>query len=44
VRAAVAPDRVVAESPDGFALREGRIVAAGVRAMGTPIGWIVGPA
>lgn len=32
VRAAVADERIVAESPLGFALREGRIIAAGLDA------------
>jgi hypothetical protein len=42
VRAAVAPERVVAETPGGFALREGRIVAAGhdeIAALLTETGW-----
>ena len=43
VRAAVADERIAAESPNGFALREGRIVAAGSGAAGelvTAAGWI----
>lgn len=42
VRAVVAPERVVAETPGGFALREGRIVAAGhdeTAALLTETGW-----
>jgi hypothetical protein len=43
VRAAVSDERVTAENANGFALREGRIVAAGTDAAGeivTSAGWI----
>ena len=43
VRAAVADERIAAESPNGFALREGRIIAAGSDAAGELVsaaGWI----
>jgi hypothetical protein len=42
VRAVVAPERVVVETPGGFALREGRIVAAGhdvIATLLTETGW-----
>jgi hypothetical protein len=43
VRAAVHPDRIVVETPDAFALREGRIVAVDVDAVPAPYteaGWM----
>ncbi|MBW2444813.1 MAG: hypothetical protein JRG83_02685 [Deltaproteobacteria bacterium] len=42
VRAAVSPERIVAETPSGFALREGRVVSAGHDATATLLteaGW-----